>query len=159
MHFAFSRMKKQFKKLNEKEYNFEDFQKIAKRQRIYVATYTMHDNVRGYYSNEIRKVYRKKYIVFNERLSEFEHLYVAYHELAHHFLHASNTSKQTYFCRLSELSESKYDAEADAIALIMLIPKKLLLDLHETSFEHINPFFQKLLVRRKAIYDLSGGVI
>lgn len=159
MNFAFSRMKKVFKKLNEREFNFEDFQKITKRQRIAVATYSMHENVRGYYTNEIRKVYRKKCIVLNEKLSEFERLYVAYHELAHHFLHVSSSSKQTYFCRLNELSESKYDAEADAIALIMLIPKKLLLELYQTSFENINPFFQGLLLRRKAIYDTSGGKI
>lgn len=156
MNVAYSRLRKIFKKLNRHEYTYEDFLKIAKRQCIHLETYAMTENVRGYYSTELRKVYRKKCIVFNDCLSTYERLYIAYHELAHHFLHATLSTKQTYFCKVFELTESKHDLEADAMALIMMIPQKLLFEMQATNFEDINPFFAGLLVRRQAIFENHG---
>lgn len=156
MNAAYSKLKKTFKKLNQREYTFDDFERIAKRQRIKIATYSMSENVRGYYSTDLRKVYRKKCIVFNDCLSKYERLYVAFHELAHHFLHVTLSTKQTYFCRAFELTEIKQDLEADALALIMMIPQKLLFEMAATNFEDVNPFFANLLIRRQAIYENFG---
>lgn len=156
MNAAFSRMKKLFKKFNLREFNFEDFEKIARRERINIANYKMHANVRGYYTNELRKVYRKKCIVFNEGLSDIERLYIAFHELAHHYLHVTLENKQIYFCRLNELNEAKFDLEADAVAVVMMIPKKLLIELNETCFEELDLFTQDILIRRRWILKNHG---
>lgn len=152
MNLAYSRLKTFFKKINFKEHSYEDFEKLARRHRIHLTTYKMPENVRGYYSTTKRRIYRKKAIVFNENLSPMERLYVAYHELVHHFLHVSCTITQTFYCKFGELNDSKYDLEADTLALILIIPKWKLYELKHTPPEFIDPFLISILPRREKIY-------
>jgi len=156
VNLAYSRLKKIFKKFNEREFTYEDFLKISRRKRISIYSYSMNENVRGYYSTNLRRVYRKKCIVFNDCLSETERLYVAYHELAHHFLHVTLTTQQTFYCKAFELTEAKHDTEADTIALIMVIPQKTLFAMHDTPFEDINPFLREKLIKRQQIFHDFG---
>ncbi len=153
MNLALLRMKKLFRKFNRKEYDFDEFLRIARRERINLSTYKMHEAVRGYYCSERKRVYRKKFIVFNESLSPLERLYVAFHELTHHFLHAQLTSKETFYCRLARLENDRKDCEADAIALMFIFPLPKLLELQETPFDGLYPFEQDMLIRRQRIFE------
>ncbi len=153
MNLAFSRMKKIFRKFGDKEYTFDDFCRIARRERINLSTYKMHESVRGYYCSERRRVYRKKFIVFNETLSQSERLYVAFHELAHHFLHSNYTNRELFYCRAKQLTDSAQDAQAEAAALVMIIPARRLLELADTPFDEIHGFAPEMLIKRQRIFE------
>lgn len=153
MNLAFSQMKKLFAKFNEKAYAFDDFLRICRRERINVVTYKMPESVRGYYCSERKRIYRKKWIVFNELLTETQRLYVAYHELAHHFLHVQLASKQTFYCRLARLEETRHDCEAEAISLMFILPAAKLVELYETPFDELYPFTQEMLIKRQRIFE------
>ena len=150
---AFSRMSEHFKKFNEKQFDLEDFQMIARRQRINLASYPMNAQIKGYYCSERKRIYRKKFIVFNEKISKNEKLYVAFHELAHHFLHSQANNYSTFYCKLARLNDSKADLEADRVALLMICPLPKFLELFQTPFDEITEFSSEILIRRQRIFE------
>lgn len=156
MNLAYSRLKKRLAKLNLKSFTFDDVLRICKNESIHLRTMNLPDKIRGYYTSELKKKYRKKYIVLNEKLSSFESLFVALHELVHHYLHISMQRKQTFYCRIDELNDSKQDQEAEMMALIMLIPKGHLLEYAQMPAEELHPYLQKLLVKRQHIFEKFG---
>lgn len=153
MNQAFSRMKQIFKQFGKRQYTYEDFLRIARRYRINIVTRKLPDKIRAYYQCEIRKVYRKKWIVFNENLSVEEKLHVAFHELAHHFLHSSYTNKTIFFSRAKRAQDSAQDCEAEAVALVMRLPAQKFLELIDTPFEEIRDFTIDQLIRRQRIFE------
>ena len=153
MNIAYSRLKRKLKYLNIRAYTWDDVARICQKERITIHSYAMNESVKGYYSNELRRVYRKRIIVLNSKLSEFERLFVALHEIVHHFLHVSTDKKQMFHCRTAKLNNSKQDVEADNLALMMAIPQPMLLELAEASFEDINPFLQEKLVLRRNLFE------
>lgn len=156
MFFAISRMKKLLRKFNKRSYTLDDVYQICRRERINIVFYPMVNGVRGYYQTERKRVYRKKYICLNEKLSKSEWLEVLLHELVHHFLHVSGSRRQTFYCRLAHLNDSKQDLEADAISLILEIPQKKLLELYESSFNDITEFSHEKLKKRLWVYQNHG---
>ncbi len=157
MKVALSRMKEVLKKFNKLGFTIDDVYKIAKRERVNIVFYAMGDGVKGYYQTERKRVYRKKYICLNEKTSKDEILSVLLHELAHHFLHVSPAvSRQTFFCRAVQLTNSKQDAEADAVALILEIPQAKMFELMDTNFEDITEFTPEKLKKRLWVYRNHG---
>ena len=153
MNHAFSQMKRIFKKFGHREYTFDDFLKIARRARINIETRQLPEKVRGYYVSELRRVYRKKWIVFNDSLSAEEKLYVAFHELAHHFLHSGYMDKTLFYCRAKRIMESAQDAEAEAVALVMILPAAKLIELTDTPFDEIRGYSMENLIKRQRIFE------
>jgi Zn-dependent peptidase ImmA (M78 family) len=149
-------MRKILKKFNSHSFTLEDVQNIAKRQRINILYYPMKEYIKGYYTVERKNIYRKRYIAINENLPKHEQLAVLLHELVHHFLHVQNVRKQTFYCCADRLNASKFDAEAEAISLILEIPEKMLLEYHKTPFEDISPYLQQRLKQRQKVKDDFG---
>lgn len=154
MNLAFSRIRQIFKKFGQKQYTYEDFLRICRRERINIGFRDdLPTAIKGYYLSELRRVYRKKWIVLNDKLSPEERLYVAFHELVHHFLHSSYTNRELFYCRAKNLQDSAQDAEAEAIALVMILPAQKLLELMNTPFEEIRGFSTENLIKRKRIFE------
>lgn len=78
-----------------------------------------------------------KAIVLPERRTGPRLLFSMFHELAHHFLHGGDEPCIAF----QGLSDSKCEAEADAVALIALMPRQILpelewCDIEAIGFEH-----------------------
>ena len=76
-----------------------------------------------------------KGIVLPDRLSGPKLLFAMFHELAHHFLHGGDEPCIAF----QGLSDSKCEAEADAVALVALMPRKILPQLEWCDIEAIGP--------------------
>lgn len=99
------------------------------------------------------KVLGESIIVINKRLKGLKRLFAMYHELSHHFLHGGRDAEtQALFFGLNE---SRNEVEADAMALIALIPLKAL-----SNFDFLdeNPtrYAKKLFKERQRLWFLYG---
>lgn len=142
-------------KVNKKAHDFSDVEKIAKRERIKLIITDYPPDILGYYATRSTPKRLKKFIMINARLtSEPERAFVGLHELAHHFFHTPISWRVPFYCRRAcELTRSKFDCEADAFALIAMIPEWLLIELSETSFTSIDPALVPFLVRRQKLWE------
>jgi Zn-dependent peptidase ImmA (M78 family) len=78
-------------------------------------------------------------------------LLAAFHELGHHFLHAPPDSTVAYFYKLK--SNTKEENEAEAFALIALIPESLMLKLIASEeYAEDHGFPAELLKERCELY-------
>lgn len=91
-------------------------------------------------------------IVLDKKLKGLRKLFAAFHELAHHFLHGGTHFESAFFFGLME---SKNEVEADALALVALIPLSQICDI---SFLEENPnrYALKLFKDRQRLYFLYG---
>jgi IrrE N-terminal-like domain len=155
MHFLLETMKAHFPRLNRAPYCFEDVERIAKRQSINIRVCPHDNDILAYYCTKPSGRRRKKFIVLNEGLPEVTKTFVSLHELAHHFAHRPPNSWDWHFCRRSAtLSDRKNDCEADAFALIAMVPLPLLFELSELSADELSPELAELCLRRKALFEL-----
>lgn len=152
MNQAYSLLKKRFRKFNRHAFSWDDVVRICRRERINIVYMPLLDHVKGFYTTTLKTKYRKKYIVLSDKLSDLERLFVALHELIHHFLHVTGERTQTYFCRATELVNSKEETEAYALAMMMLIPKPLLIEVLDEDTEHWEPLQLDYFTQRKWLY-------
>lgn len=146
-------------KANRKAHDFDDVKQIARRERITLITGAAYrSDILGYYTTRKTANRIKKFIMINALLtSEAEKTFVGLHELAHHFLHAPIHWRQPLHCiRNNKKTQSKYDSEADAFALIAMIPLWLLIEMRETHYASIRPELEPFLTKRQKIWELHG---
>lgn len=158
MNLAYSRLKKKFRRFNKHAFSWQDVLKICHRERINIVFMPLIDAVKGYYTTTLKTKYRKKYIVLNNKLSSLECLFVALHELIHHFLHVTDQRTQTYYCRATELIESKEETEAYALAMMMFIPKPQLIEMLEEDTEYWDPLRLDYFTQRKFLYQTYRSI-
>lgn len=91
-------------------------------------------------------------IFLDRELAGAELLFVAFHELAHAVLHESDGSVSLNFFKRSE---SRKEQEADAIALICLVPKCALIKT-AGKLRDLSPFERELLQARACLYQTFG---
>lgn len=95
----------------------------------------------------------KSFIVLSKKLKGLKKTFVMFHELAHYFLHgARDTASAFYF----NLLDDKNEFEADALALVALIPVS---SLNSFQFleDHPNRYARKLYKDRqrlKFLYEI-----
>jgi Zn-dependent peptidase ImmA (M78 family) len=123
----------------------DDFHKICDCERITVLEMDVS-------SSFYMSVAGQAFIVLSKKLKGLKKTFVEFHELAHHFLHGErNTTSAFYF----NLLDSKNEFEADALALIALLPISSL-----SSFdfleEHPNRYARKLYKDRQRLNFLYG---
>ena len=75
-----------------------------------------------------------------------------FHELSHHFLHGGRDKTQAYFLGLLE---TKNEFEADALAVIALIPLSALKSFDFLE-ENPNRYAKKIYKDRQKVYFLYG---
>lgn len=92
----------------------------------------------------------KHFIVIKSKLKGLRKTFSMFHELAHHFLHGGKDAANAFFFGLLH---SKNEIEADAVALIALLPKTALKD-YQFLEDHPNRFAKKLYKDRQRLWFL-----
>jgi Zn-dependent peptidase ImmA (M78 family) len=118
MNLAFRKLRRVVPDLNKRSFTLTDFYRICLREKVKV--HEMPLRVPGFYMTDRGKAH----IYLNSSLRGVEFLLAALHELGHHFLHAPPMKTVAYFYRLPP--NSKKELEAQAFALVALIPDSLL---------------------------------
>lgn len=157
MHLLFIAMLGLLPKLNRHAYTFDDFERIAKRQRIRIAVTEYDQEIKGYYCVERRGSRRIPYIVINRHLDDIQRTLTAFHELTHHALHVPVSAQHWYYCRRTAIAaDRRQEYEADTIALIALLPLPLLLELADEDAAQLPPDMAELCRRRQQIFQRYG---
>lgn len=136
----------------------KDFWAICQRENIHVDFWRLAKGVRGFYGINRKYKVPRKYIVIDVNLrNSGDWLLTAFHELAHHFLHAPYSDREVYFS--SKHTANWQDDEADMIAYALLIPRRKYIELSRMTLDEICEFSTEDLIRRKDYFDLSNGEI
>ncbi len=98
--------------------------------------------VRGFY----QYFQRNNIIYINENLPSHEQLLVCAHELGHMFLH--KTSNAIFMDTRTQFNTHKYELEANAFAMYMLVGDDVILEHREDTIEQFSRFlgYQKELI-------------
>lgn len=153
MQYTLTMLKSRFRDFNERAFDFDDFELIARRERINWMEAPLPDAIRGFYSCVRRRVRSRRWIVFNDNLGETERTFTAFHELAHHFLHAPQMGAARLYCPAHRDHNHACDVEADAAALLWMIPARDLYLYSIAASDDIEPSLVPFLIRRKMIWE------
>ena len=157
MNLLLETMTRHFPRLNHRAYDWEDVENVAARHRIHVTIAEYEPNILGYYCTRKTEKRVKKHIVINAILGPTDKTFVALHELAHYFLHVPVSSRQYFFCRKSANQiASKHDCEANAFALIAMLPLWMLIDAEGSGYAALDPGLVLLLQKRKLLWEAWG---
>lgn len=157
MHILLNRMKHAFPRLNEKAYTFADVERITRRERIKLTICEYDPDILGYFCTRKTPQRTKRFIVINSKLDEVGRTFIGLHELTHYFLHVPGSPKQWFYCRRNaERTRSKHDHEANAFALIAMVPQWMLVDLATTAHETLHPVLSEICVRRQKLFEKHG---
>jgi Zn-dependent peptidase ImmA (M78 family) len=135
--------------LNERALTEADFYRICRREKIKVEDLPL--SVRGFYG--VCK--GKRFIALDSRLRGMPRLFTAFHELAHHFLHAPKATASVNFFHLRE--DPKVKLEADTFAAVALLPEPLLRKILADGgdFDE-HGFTREMVTFRLKVLDLYG---
>lgn len=125
-----------------------DFYRICRREKI--KTIEMPLLVPGFYM----ACKGKSFIVTDNRLRGVRWLHVAFHELAHHFLHTPANAASASFFQINEAPKVLFEAEA--FAAIALIPEPLVRSMLSGEIEELHDYPREMLEFRLKILDLYG---
>lgn len=100
---------------NERPLNEADFYLLCRRYKITVQELPL--RVSGFYYS----VMRRHFIAIDSKLPPRKKLFVMFHELAHYLMHAPNHNETASYHGIG--GQTRKEREADAFALIALIPK------------------------------------
>ncbi|MCD9188293.1 MAG: ImmA/IrrE family metallo-endopeptidase [Pyrinomonadaceae bacterium] len=92
------------------------------------------------------------FIIIKKSLKGLRKTFSMFHELAHYFLHGGDHLSRAYFYGMLK---SKNEFEADALAVIALLPRKSLKSFDFLE-EHPNRFARKLYQDRQKLEFLYG---
>lgn len=127
----------------------DDFFRICRRERIKVEEMPL--SVRGFYG--VCK--GKRFIALDSKMRGVARLFCMFHELGHHYLHAPKSTNSVNYFHLRE--EPKVKFEADAFAIIALIPQGLLKELMESEdYDEDNGLPSELLKERAELFARYG---
>jgi Zn-dependent peptidase ImmA (M78 family) len=143
---------------NIRAHDYRDVERIAKKERITIITASYHRDILGYYTTRRTRKQTKKFMMINSAIdTEAEKTFTGFHELGHHFLHAPLNWRQPLHCiRNVKVTQSKYDREADAFALIAMVPQWLLFELRDAGCSNITAELAPFLVKRQKLWELHG---
>lgn len=147
-------VEKQLPKFNVKAHTWEDVEKICRQRHVNLKVCEYGPDILGYFC--IRRTAKrvKKFIVINSILDEINRTFTGLHELGHYFLHEPVWAGHWFYCsRNARFIQSKHDAEADAFALIAMVPLWMLMDLMAVNFSEIRPELLPLLKRRQILFE------
>jgi Zn-dependent peptidase ImmA (M78 family) len=157
MDFLIEAMSRPFPKLNTKAHDFEDVQRITRKEHINLTITEYEPNILGYFCTRKTPKRTKRYIVINSLLDDVDRTFIGLHELGHFYLHVPVSSRQYFYCKANaKRTQSKHDAEANAFALIAMIPLWMLIDLETVNFEDIDPKLIPYLKKRAHFYEQYG---
>lgn len=147
MQLSTDRIREFFPDFNLRAHDEKDFWRAAQDLKVVVQETPL--IIEGYYE------YKKKqhYILINSNLNHFDWLLTAFHELTHRILDVPYKKSTLLLKRDLEKIKQKQERRAEDIALMFVIPLKMLLELQDTPFEELNPSLQKYLIQRQNVYE------
>ena len=125
-----------------------DFYRICQRERIKVIEMLL--LVPGFYMT----CKGRAFICIDSRLRSVRWLHVAFHELAHHFLHAPANAASASFFQINEAPKVLFEAEA--FAVVALIPETLLRSMLTGEIEEMHGYPREMLEFRLKVLELYG---
>lgn len=128
MLLALAAIKRVIPRFEERPLTAEDFNRVCRRLRVKVHSIPL--RVDGFYMFTPRG---GAHIYVNSRLYGLRWLHIAWHELAHHILHAPKEVTVAFFRNVQP--DSKEDVEAEAIASVAILPESKLRRLLTTPRE------------------------
>ncbi|HEX3560403.1 MAG TPA: ImmA/IrrE family metallo-endopeptidase [Pyrinomonadaceae bacterium] len=150
MNLALAAIKRALPDFGERPFTAEDFRRACR--RLKVKAHTIPLNVDGFY------MFTKRggaHIYINARLCGLRWLYVAWHELMHHVLHAPPDVTVAFFCNVRP--DSKEDREAEVFASVALLPEAKLRRMLQAPPEEWEPgFTQQMIEFRLKVLDTYG---
>lgn len=150
MLLALATIKRVIPGFGERPLTAEDFYRACRRLRV--KGHTIPLRVDGFYMCTPRG---GAHIYVNSRLNGLRWLYVAWHEVAHHVLHAPKDVTVAFFRNVS--LGSKEDVEAEAAASIAMLPEPKLRRLLATpreEWEH--GITEEMVGHRLKVLDTYG---
>jgi Zn-dependent peptidase ImmA (M78 family) len=157
MNLLLETMQRHFPKLNHQAYTWDDVERVAAKHRINITVTQYPENILGYYCAKRTEKRVKKHIVINSILGPIDRTFTGLHELAHYFLHVPVSSRQYFFCKKNAKQiMSKHDCEANAFALIAMIPLWQLIDAEGSSYQDLQPGAIAFLKKRKKLWEGWG---
>jgi Zn-dependent peptidase ImmA (M78 family) len=128
----------------------EDVLRILRREKIKLAEYPISGSLGFYMASAGRH-----FITVDSRLRGVQRLHVILHELAHYYLHVPAHATAAHFFRLRP--DTKQEFEAEAFALVALLPEPKLRRLLATPEEEWEPGFTAEMVEvRLKVLQLYG---
>ena len=143
MNFSLEKLKKY--DFNRRILTETDFYRICAGEKIKVLELDVSASFYMSVSNE-------SFIVLSKKLKGLKRTFVMFHELSHHFLHGGTDAASAFYFGLLE---SKNEFEADALALIALIPIEAL-ESFDFLDDHPNRYARKLYKDRQRLNFLYG---
>lgn len=132
---------------NRRRLTEKDFLRLCRRKRIFVKELPL--SVPGFYG----VCYGKRFIAIDAQLRDGERLFCMWHEMAHHLLHSPRSVASVNFYHLRV--EPKVKFEADAFAVIALLPRPLLRQLlHAPALEWEAGFTQEMVNLRLKVLSV-----
>lgn len=130
---------------NERQLSADDFYNICEVENITIIE--METSTSFYMTAN-----NKSFIILKKNLRGLRRNFTQFHELAHHFLHGGRGITGAFYFGLLDNTQ---ELEADALALIALIPLPELKS-YEFLEDHPNRYAVKLFRERQRLYFLYG---
>lgn len=158
MHNTIERMRRAaFPRLNEVSYTFEDIEAITKREGIDLKFDSLAPDILGYLSRHKPPAPPGRELVINNKLDHVGRTFVGFHEIAHFYLHVPIRPDQFFYCpSIAWGTRLKHDCEADAVALMAMIPYPLMADLIRNPVDDLHPALVELSIRRHRLWMGRG---
>ena len=126
-----------------------DFYRICRRERIKIVEYPLESSP-GFYM----VCNGRHFITIDSRLRGVRRMYVLWHELAHYFLHVPPHANSVRWFQLKP--NTREELEAEAFAVIALIPEPLLRRMLSSEIEDEYGYTREMLNFRLKVLDLYG---
>lgn len=148
MHFLLAK----FQRLgwNTKIFSPEDFYRLCRRERPRVRVHEIPLQVPGF----LMVIKGVPHIYINDHLRGVAWLKVALHELGHYYLHTPPDAYSSSFYMVTP--HTKEEHEAEAFALVAMIPEQLLRAALTWQIEEAYGFPREIIEARVRVLDLYG---
>jgi len=133
---------------NERPLNDADFYRLCRRFKITVEELPL--RVEGFYYC----VLGRHFIAVDSRLPDRKKIFVMFHELAHYLLHAPNHNETASYHGVGRATRK--ELEADAFALVALIPQNWLLTRTADAMIADDGISPEILRQRFQLFETHG---
>lgn len=145
-------LRERFKRIgwNTRVFTVEDFYRLCRRERPRVRVNEIPLVVPGF----LMVIKGVPHIYINESLRGVAWLKVALHELGHYYLHTPPDAYSSSFYQ--DIPHTKEEHEAEAFALVAMIPEQLLRTMLTWQIEESHGFTREIIQARLGVMDLYG---
>ena len=134
--------------LNDHIFTEPDVRRLCRRERIRIVEIPL--RVPGFYM----VCGGRRFLNLDNRLRGVRWLHVALHELGHHYWHVAPNATAASFYQVSP--HTKEEQEAEAFALIAMIPERLLRTMLAWEIEEAHGYTRDMIEKRLKVLHVYG---